>query len=68
MCTKLCFLRQDEDTVHWPQTLIVNLLPVCYIRSTRFQVSGVGCQEKETWKLKPDTSIPPETLVTVMSP
>ena len=40
MCTKLCFLRQGEDTIHWPQTLIVNLLPLCYIRCARTKLAG----------------------------
>ncbi len=40
MCTKLCFLRQGEDTFHRPQTLIVNLLPLCYIRCTRTKLAG----------------------------
>ena len=40
MCIKLCFLRQGEDTFHRPQTLIVNLLPLCYSRSAGCQVSG----------------------------
>ena len=70
MCTKLYFLRQDEDTIHWPQTLIVNLLPICYIRNSGFrcQVSGKRNMEAET-SIRPETwYLTPETLVTVMSP
>ena len=77
MCTKLCFLRQGEDTFHRPQTLIVNLLPLCYIRSARFrcQIPGVGCQvsgkrniEAETLTLNTETwFLTHGTLVTAMS-
>ncbi len=55
MCTKLCFLRQDEDTIHWPQTLIVNLLPVCYIRSARSEAAEV-CWSNRVYEI-PNTKL-----------